>query len=75
MNSKRKSHQLVKVGKKLSGGKLAKPHVIGTYLPQHNHGSPAPQHFDARWAGWMPGTNKKGKPCKVWVEDRRPEQV
>jgi hypothetical protein len=34
-------------------------------------GNPAPHHFDARWAGWIPGANKKGKPCKVWVEDKR----
>jgi hypothetical protein len=34
-------------------------------------GNPRPQHFDARWAGWIPGKNKEGKPCKVWTEDRR----
>jgi hypothetical protein len=35
-------------------------------------GNPAPRHFDATWAGWVPGKNRKGKPCKVWVKDRRP---
>jgi hypothetical protein len=38
-------------------------------------GNPRPQHFDAARSGWVPGKNKKGKPCKVWVEDRRPREA
>jgi hypothetical protein len=71
MNSKRKSHQLVKITKTLSGKKLDEPRYIEKKGLQHNHGKARPQHFDARRAGWVPGKNKKGKPCKVWVEDRR----
>jgi hypothetical protein len=69
MNSKRKAHQFMTRTKTLSGNRLDKPRSERNYLPQHNHGNPKPQHFDARRAGWVPGKNKKGKPCKVWVKN------
>jgi hypothetical protein len=60
----------------LSGGKLKKPVEIYKTDPLNGcFGNPKPQHFNARWAGWVPGTNKKGKPCKVWIKDRRPEFI
>jgi hypothetical protein len=75
MNSKHKTMQNMMVKKTLSGTKLDKPHFTGKYIFQHNHGNPKPQHFNARWAGWVPGVNKRGKPCKVWTEDRRPGSI
>jgi hypothetical protein len=49
----------------LSGGKSKNLNSF-TILTRGFFGNPKPQHFGARWAGWIPGINKKGKRCKVF---------